>query len=136
MHLVYAQGASIHKLPFDKAEEDARNKTIYTRIVYIPGQTAVGLSYDCREQYVYWSDISARQIKKVRLDGSDFSVVLDDVKSPEGLAVDWLSRNIYFTDSESRTIEVASLNGKKHRKVLIRSNLQNPRGIAVDPIDG
>ena len=100
------------------------------------GQTAVGLSYDCHEQYVYWSDVSSKRINRVRLDGSDFSVVLEDVKSPEGLAIDWISRNVYFTDSEARTIEVATLNGKKYRKVLIKSNLQNPRGIAVDPVDG
>jgi len=62
-------------------------------------------------------------------------VVLNNVKSAEGLAVDWISRNIYFTDSETRTIEVASLNGQ-YRKVLVRSNLKNPRGIAVDPVDG
>ena len=62
-------------------------------------------------------------------------MVLNNVKSAEGLAVDWISRNIYFTDSETRTIEVASLNGQ-YRKVLVRSNLKNPRGIAVDPVDG
>lgn len=32
-------------------------------------------------------------------------------------------------------LQVASLNGK-YRKVLIKSHLTNPRGIALDPIDG
>lgn len=32
-------------------------------------------------------------------------------------------------------MQVASLNGK-YRKVLIKSHLTNPRGIALDPIDG
>lgn len=34
-----------------------------------------------------------------------------------------------------RTIEVASLSGQ-YRKTLIRTHLNNPRGITVDPIDG
>jgi hypothetical protein len=55
--------------------------------------------------------------------------------SVEGLTIDWLSRNLYLTDSKARTIEIVSLNGG-HRKVIIKNNLFNPRGIAVDPIDG
>lgn len=105
------------------------------RIVYIPGQTAVGVAYDCHEKFIYWSDVSGNVINRIRLDGTNYSVVVQNVKSAEGLAIDWISRNVYFTDSETKTIEVASLNGK-FRKVLIRSHLNNPRGIAVDPVDG
>lgn len=124
----------MHKLPFKPSDEDLVSPH-KNRIVFIPGQTAVAVSYDCHEQFIYWSDVSSNAINRIRADGSNYSVVLNDVKSAEGVAVDWISRNIYFTDSEARTIEVASLNGL-HRKVLIKSNLNNPRGIALDPIDG
>jgi SHS2 domain-containing protein len=105
------------------------------RIVYIPGQTAVAVSYDCHEKFIYWSDISSKIINRIRLDGTNYTVVLDNVESAEGLAVDWISRNLYYTDSVKHTIEVASLDGS-NRKVLINTDLKNPRGIAVDPIDG
>ena len=52
--------------------------------------------------------------------------------SPEGVAVDWLGRTIYWTDSGKDTIEVASLT-KQYRKTLISEGLDNPRGIAVHP---
>ena len=133
--MVYAQGSSLHKIPLMRTLEDENPLVHKNRIVYIPGQTAIGLSYDCHEKYIYWSDVSSNTINWIREDGSNFSVILNNVKSAEGLAVDWISRNIYFNDSESRTIEVASLNGL-YRKVLIKSHLTNPRGIAVDPIDG
>jgi hypothetical protein len=42
---------------------------------------------------------------------------------------------MFITDSKAKTIEIASLDGK-HRQVIIKSNLNHPRGIAVDPIDG
>lgn len=56
-----------------------------------------------------------------------------DINSPEGLAVDWISRRLYWTDSSKDIIEVASLDNPRQRAVLISKGLVNPRGIAVDP---
>lgn len=50
-----------------------------------------------------------------------------DIRSPEGLAIDWVSRNIYWTDSTKDTIEVANLDSKR-RRVLFGTDLVNPRG--------
>lgn len=62
-----------------------------------------------------------------------FSNGFTDILSPEGIAVDWVSRRMYWTDSEKDTIEVASLDDPKVRAVIIKTDLVNPRGIAVDP---
>lgn len=61
---------------------------------------------------------------------------VEDIGSVEGLSIDWLSRNIYWTDSSKDTIEVASLDNSSLRKVLISDGLVNPRGIAVHPSRG
>ena len=57
----------------------------------------------------------------------------ESIMSPEGVAIDWISRRIYWTDSGKDTIEVASLDNSSMRAVLINKGLVNPRGIAVDP---
>jgi hypothetical protein len=67
--------------------------------------------------------------------GFDGRHFVADIGSPEGLAIDWASRNIYWTDSFSDTIEVANLDTKV-RRVLFNSSLVNPRGIAVHPSRG
>lgn len=62
-----------------------------------------------------------------------FAQSISDIVSPEGIAIDWISRRIYWTDSSKDTIEVASLDDAKSRAVIVQGNLVNPRGIAVDP---
>lgn len=58
-----------------------------------------------------------------------------DIGSPEGISIDWVSRNIYWTDSTKDTLEVANLDNKL-RKVIISEGLVNPRGVAVHPAKG
>ena len=56
---------------------------------------------------------------------------LSGFQSPEGIAIDFLSRNMYVTDSGLDIIAVVSLNGTQ-RKTLISENLDNPRAIVID----
>lgn len=50
----------------------------------------------------------------------------------ESLAVDWVGRNLYWTDYVLETIEVSKLDGT-HRTVLVSENVTNPRGLVLDP---
>lgn len=50
----------------------------------------------------------------------------------ESIAVDWIGRNLYWTDYSLETIEVSRLDGS-HRTVLISENVTNPRGLVLDP---
>ncbi|RXN26763.1 nidogen-2 isoform X2 [Labeo rohita] len=64
----------------------------------------------------------------------------DDVKppclvQPEGIAVDTVHRKLFWVDSGKDRIETSSLDGS-NRKVLIDSDLVNPRAIIVDANSG
>ena len=62
-------------------------------------------------------------------------IVSSEVKHPDGVAVDWVARNLYWTDTGTDRIEVSRLNGSS-RKVLISENLDEPRAITLDPTNG
>lgn len=49
--------------------------------------------------------------------------------------MDWIGRNLYWTDSVLDVIEVSGLNGS-NRRALISNGLDNPRAILVDPPNG
>lgn len=67
----------------------------------------------------------------------DEQVVLIDeqLHSPEGLAVDWVHKHLYWTDSGNKTISVATTDGRR-RCTLFSRELSEPRAIAVDPLRG
>lgn len=51
---------------------------------------------------------------------------------PESIAVDWVARNLYWTDSVMEDIQVSTLDGR-YRKVLLNKNVTSPRGLVLDP---
>ncbi|XP_011351557.1 nidogen-2 isoform X2 [Ooceraea biroi] len=104
--------------------------------IYIAySQMAIALDIDCLGGKAYTSDITGNRIVELSYNGSMAQTFIPKVSSPEGLSIDWVSRNIFWTDSGKTTVEVASLVTKK-RKVLVSDGLVNPRGIAVHPYRG
>ena len=65
----------------------------------------------------------------------NFFPIFTGFQSPEGIAIDFLSRNMYVTDSGLDVIAVANLNGT-YKKTLISENLDDPRAIVLDPQRG
>ncbi|XP_017118518.1 nidogen [Drosophila elegans] len=122
--LIVSQGVMIARVPLN-----GRN----VRPISV-AQMAIGLDKDCVEGRVYWGDISTKKIVSAKYDGSDARpFITTDIESPEGIAIDVISRRLYWADSAKDTIEVASLDDPTLRTVLINKQLVNPRGIAVDP---
>ena len=66
------------------------------------------------------------------LNGSMQEVIFDEnLQTPDGLAVDPIGRNLYWTDTGTNKLEVSKLDGS-YRKTLITSDLDEPRDIILD----
>ncbi|KAK4817558.1 hypothetical protein QYF61_020007 [Mycteria americana] len=61
-----------------------------------------------------------------------------DLDNVEGIAVDWIGNNLYWTnDGHRKTIAVARLEkAAQSRKTLLEGDMSHPRGIVVDPVNG
>uniref|UniRef100_A0A672IZ27 Nidogen 2a (osteonidogen) n=1 Tax=Salarias fasciatus TaxID=181472 RepID=A0A672IZ27_SALFA len=127
--LLYAQGQKIGALPLDGARLDATDsKTLLT----LHGSIVVGIAYDCKENHVYWTDLSARTINRAPMTtGAEPKILINtNLVSPEGLAVDVRRRLMFWVDSTPDVIESANLDGSG-RRTLFESDLVNPRAIIV-----
>ena len=97
---------------------------------------------------LYWTDTTGKSIMRSDLEGRNIETFIDGISSsskhdrmefPEGVAIDWVARNVYWTDSGKKTIEVAKLDDRRSRSksiprvILFDEQIQNPRGIAVHP---
>lgn len=100
-------------------------------------QNAVAMDFDWSEQRVYWTEDRAPPcVKRVFFNGTGVEVVLEaGLSNVEGLAVDWVGRNMYLADRIQDKIFVATLEGR-YMKTLVSEGLQEPRALVVDPSDG
>ena len=62
-------------------------------------------------------------------------IVYTGLGSPEGLAVDFVSRSLYYTDSKLDVVGATLLDGSYH-KTLFNTDMVNPRAIVLDIIRG
>ncbi|XP_055846517.1 nidogen-like isoform X1 [Episyrphus balteatus] len=96
--------------------------------------TEFGFGIDCVERRVYYS--VHRKIKSTNFDGTDSrDFITEEIHTPFEIAIDSVSRRIYWSDDYKKRIEVASLDNPEMRTVLLNVDIP-PTYIAVDPIRG
>ena len=57
-------------------------------------------------------------------------VLINNVSHPDGLAVEWVTRNLDWTDTGTDRIEVSRLDGSS-RTIVISEDLDEPRAITL-----
>lgn len=98
---------------------------------------AVGIDFHWDKKTIFYTDVEMDIIRSVNMtDFSDTKVVISmNLTKTDGLAVDWIADNLYWTDTGNKVLEVSRLDGS-HRKVIIKDGLDEPRAIALFPKKG
>ena len=113
---------------------------VYTNLVD-KQRSAVALDFVYVTNRLYWSDVAHEQILGIKLTESHHPgveetdhIVKTNISTPDGIAVDWIHNNLYWTDTGKNLIEVINLDTRM-RMTLVSKDLEEPRAIIVDPRD-
>lgn len=78
--------------------------------------------------YIYRNVIERRKIDSWKRE----IVVKYNIYVCKGIAVDWLNKNLYWTDEDTGTISIVSLKDFSKRRTLIRDKKSKPQYIVLN----
>ena len=112
---------------------DYNNATTYPIISNLTRAVAIDVHFSMH--YIFWSDVVERNIQRANINGTNITVIHNNTVS-DGLAVEWKSSQLYWTDRNG-TISISDLEGNNKRILLSsQGGLASYRGIVLDPERG
>lgn len=131
---VYSIHEGICHFPANLADMSTENVTLNKQCFLLNNKGYLALGMHVKSDTLYFSTNNTdKWINRVRMEyDAPLENIVGGVGIVQGIALDWVSSNLYWTDSLHRTINVAREDGM-YQQVLIDKDLENPLGIAVHP---
>uniref|UniRef100_A0A8C7Z988 Low-density lipoprotein receptor-related protein 4 n=1 Tax=Oryzias sinensis TaxID=183150 RepID=A0A8C7Z988_9TELE len=144
--LLFARRTDIRRISFDT--EDMSDDVIPLADV----RNSVALDWDAKYSYIYWTDVTTDSINRALWNGTSRIVIISsNLTWPNGLAIDYETKRLYWADAGMKTIEFGNFDGSDRRfekwmdglkcimflyscswiQVLIGSQLSHPFGLTV-----
>ena len=97
-------------------------------------KNVVSVTMDPVTEDIFWSDTGRyKLIRASHAAGQTIEIPKLGSTQPHGLALDWLSQQVYWTDESSRSLEVSDYNGDVRVLLLSREDgLSGPRALNID----
>ncbi|OQV14980.1 Low-density lipoprotein receptor-related protein 2 [Hypsibius exemplaris] len=149
--LLLASGSEIRRLKMNRAGSGPYDNVISNE------SRINAVDYDIKNDMIYWADSNDRTIKRSFIPHADSetraghpqTLDIPSVTKPDGLSVDWVGGNIYWSDTRPRTrrdvgfesgenggiLSVATLDGR-YPKTLFVDASSKPTAVAVNPQRG
>ena len=92
-------------------------------------------AYDAKNRLIYWTQRSPPAIWRSKLNGDNAeAIITESIAYPEGIVLDSVGDILFWADSTLDKIEVVSLDdtGSFKRRVIIDTDLDHPRGLAIN----
>lgn len=98
---------------------------------------AIDVDFHWKKQLIFYTDVKNQRIQTVNMKNltENKIVINQNVSAPNGIAIDWIAENMYWTDTQLAVVEVAKIDGTS-RTVIVKDNLSEPRSVAVFPKRG
>ncbi|XP_044762088.1 low-density lipoprotein receptor-related protein 2 [Coccinella septempunctata] len=106
-----------------------------------PGHHILHVDVHYAQSWIYWVEFNRGMwngIFRIRPNGTEIQHIIKEgigSNGIRGLTIDWISNYLYFTNvyPHENYLEVCKLDGS-YRKVLVKTTVDAPREIAVNPI--
>ncbi|KAL7632945.1 UNVERIFIED_CONTAM: hypothetical protein RMT77_016772 [Armadillidium vulgare] len=92
------------------------------------------MDYNPLNDEIYIADLKNESISKVSLKNGKTQKVIEKIRFPTSVAVDWLRDNLYWINGAHNTIEVSRTSGTYRKKII--ENIHSPTDIALDVTKG
>ena len=125
-YLLYTDYNSINRINLDGSNQ----KIIISNLFNIHG-----LDFDILTNMVYWCEVDEGKIYRASIHCKGKELIVSGLIHPEEVAVDWINRKLYWCDFDHDEIEYSNLDGT-NRRLLVSTNLDQPRGLVIDPFFG
>ncbi|XP_070174677.1 prolow-density lipoprotein receptor-related protein 1-like isoform X1 [Littorina saxatilis] len=109
------------------------------RTLYNP----MAIDYDPVEEKIYWTEKGTivNRIRSSSLNGRNIATILsaNTVNAEavlDGIAVDPLSRLMFYTDAGNKEIVMLTMSSPRKRKIVASSGVDKPRAVVLDPTNG
>ncbi|KAK7483332.1 hypothetical protein BaRGS_00025392, partial [Batillaria attramentaria] len=97
------------------------------------------IDYDPVDNQIFWTELGVGEIRKASLNGSGNTLFWASPNRSDatlaGLAVDPLSRLVFYVDAGNDVIGMITITGSVHQ-AIITSDIDKPRCIALDTMNG
>nr|XP_022289400.1 low-density lipoprotein receptor-related protein 4-like [Crassostrea virginica] len=133
---IYAINDAICQYPANFGHMSLTNVTLDKQCFIKTRKGFMALAYDGDQRTLYYSENVTKSISQVQLKRGEYTqTIIKGIGEVKGMTFDWMTKNLFWTDSKNRWIMVARPDGRFQRK-LITDNLTDPLGIAVHPQRG
>ncbi|OWA54704.1 hypothetical protein BV898_19105 [Hypsibius exemplaris] len=126
--LVFAQGPSLWKLP---AEDIGETKQLSNN----SGETNGAVAVDCVNHHLYWTNPETG-IRRSRYDGSDNHLVVTKAGIYGGLAVDFVSGNLFWVQGSAILVAKISHLEDGNKTIISHTGINIVSAPAVHPSRG
>ncbi|MGH0147971.1 UNVERIFIED_CONTAM: hypothetical protein FKN15_040972 [Acipenser sinensis] len=131
-YLIYTTEDSIRSLRLDPEDHNLPFPVVNVL------RTAVALDYDRDDNRLYYTQSSGEgrsRINYISLSSPTTAptVVASDLGAPDGIAYDWISKRIYYSDYVNQTINSMAIDGSQRTTI---ARVPRPRAIMLDPCRG
>ncbi|XP_054164985.1 very low-density lipoprotein receptor-like [Oppia nitens] len=136
--LVFANRHDIRTLDISHKHKHQHYLQLYAGLA-----STIGIDYSIKDNYIIWSDVTNEKLFIAPLNNShktfngltEPTELIENKGVVDALAVDWIHRLVYWTDTSKDHIEVANISDPNSRAVIISDSLEEPRGIAVNVLE-